>query len=71
MEKWQRDLDRYLTTPPDDEETKCFCAWCKDPLYFDDEYYEIEGDILCEDCAQKWLDNQKNWVSEHMAYGDR
>ena len=71
MEQWQKDLDRWLTTPPEDEmKTKCVCAWCKEELYFDDEYWELDDEILCEDCAQKWLDNHKNWVSESMAYGE-
>ena len=63
--------DKWKTTPPDSATTKCKCAWCGEELYFDDEYWELDDEILCEDCADKWLDNHKNWVSESMAYGDR
>lgn len=70
MERWQEDLDRWLTTPPEPEESKCKCSLCKEELYPDDEYYELEDEIFCEDCAKTWLENHKNWVSESMAYGD-
>lgn len=63
--------DDWLTTPPEDERTtKCKCCKCKEPLYLDDEYYELDEEIYCEDCAYKWLDGHKNWVCEWMAYGD-
>ena len=69
VEGWQKDLDRYLTTPPD-EFTHCHCAWCKEDLFEDDEYWELDDEILCENCAEKWLDEHKNWVSGSMANGD-
>ena len=68
MEDWQKDLDRYLTTPPD-EHTHCHCAWCNEDLFEDDEYWELDDEILCEECAEKWLESHKNWVSESMAKG--
>jgi len=70
MEEWQKSLDRYLTTPPEPKESRCKCYMCEDSLYPDEEYYELDGEIYCELCAEKWLDGQKNWVSEWMAYGE-
>lgn len=55
----------------DDMVSKCVCAVCKEMLYPDDEYYEIDDRIMCENCADEWLSSQKNWVTEDMAYGDR
>ena len=70
MEAWQYSEDRMLANPPEPKKTKCFCSVCKDPLYFDEEYYELDGEIYCELCAEKWLKAQRNWVSEWMAYGE-
>lgn len=67
---WETSYDAWKTTPPDDDDTKCECAWCHEKLYYDDEYWELDDEILCEDCAQKWLDNHKNWVSGSMARGE-
>lgn len=63
--------DLWKTTPPDDEEkTACRCCFCKEPLYFDDEYWELDDEIYCEDCANDWLAEHKHWVSASMARGD-
>lgn len=68
MEKWQHDLDRYLTTPPEPEESQCICCSCKEPLYPDEEYYELDDEIYCEYCAEKWLEGHRNWVTDWMAF---
>ena len=70
MEAWQYLEDRMLANPPEPKETKCLCCKCKEPLYFDEAYYELDGEIYCENCAEKWLQGHKNWVSEWMAYGE-
>ena len=62
--------DRWKLDPPEPKESHCKCAWCGEELFFDDEYWELDDEILCEDCAEKWLDNHKNWVSESMARGE-
>lgn len=38
--------------PYNDEELvlKYTCAWCGEPIYIGDEYYEISGDQVCTDC---------------------
>lgn len=66
MEQWQHDLDRWLTTPPEEPESHFFCDGenCGEPFYPDDYVYEIEGMNLCEDCAKLWLDSQKRLVTE-------
>lgn len=63
--------DIWKTTSPEPKESKCKCYVCKEELLPDDEYFEIEGDIYCEICAERWLEGQKNWVTEDMAYGER
>ena len=66
-----QELDRWLTSSPDeDDTTACKCCSCGEPLYYDDEYWELDDQIYCEDCAQEWLDGHKNWVSARMVRGD-
>ena len=62
--------DIWKTTPPEEGETQCHCAWCKEDLFYDDEYWELDGEILCEDCARDWLNYRRNWVSASMARGE-
>ena len=64
--------DAWKTSPPEDPEpeTKCKCSHCGEPLYYDDEYWELDDEIYCEDCAVDWLSGHKNWVSASMANGD-
>ena len=63
-------LDRYLTTPPEPKATKCKCCKCGEDLYPDYEYFELDDEIYCEDCASEWLSGHRNWVTEDMAYGE-
>lgn len=70
MGDWEDYYDKWKTTPPDDGETACKCSFCGEPLYYDDEYWELDDEIFCEDCAEKWLDEHKHWVSAGMARGD-
>ena len=28
------------------------CEWCGDPIYYGDEYYDLGGDKVCEDCIR-------------------
>lgn len=71
MANWEKSLDRWLTTPPEEDTTECFCAECEEPLYVDDEYFELDGQILCEDCAKDWLDDRRSVVTEAMVHGGR
>ena len=63
--------DLWKTTPPDEPETECKCKYCGEDLFEDDVYYELDGDICCEECAQEWLEGHKNWVTAGMAHGER
>lgn len=63
--------DLWKTTPPEGRSSNCICCQCKKELVPDDEYYELDDEIYCGDCADDWLDGQRNWVTEDMAYGDR
>ena len=64
------DYDDWKTTPPEPEESNCRCCTCRANLYEDDEYYELDDEIYCEECAFKWLDSHKNYVSEAMVKGE-
>lgn len=70
MESWQYAEDRMLANPPERKESKCLCAMCKEPLYPDEEYFELDEEIYCNICAEKWLELQKNWVTSWMAFGE-
>lgn len=32
------------------------CCCCEHEIVDGDEYYSIDGDIYCEDCAREWLE---------------
>ena len=70
MEHWEYECDKWLTTPPDELETKFFCEGegCDNEFYPDDTYYEIEGMRLCEECAKEWLANQARRATERDCY---
>lgn len=63
-------LDRYLTTEPEQRESKCKCVECGVELFPDEDAYELEGDIYCEEHAREWLENQRVSVTYDMAYED-
>lgn len=71
MEQWQAALDRWLTTPDDEEKSKFKCDGDRCTCVFqpDDEVYEIEGMFLCERCADEWLEQQKRKVTVEECYG--
>ena len=71
MENWQYDLDRVLTTPPEDEMpvSKFYCHECGFEFYPDDRVYDIDGRILCEDCADDWLEDHVRKATEEECYG--
>ena len=62
------EYDVWKTTPPEPKESKCKCYLCKNELYPDEFYYNIEGGIYCEECASAWLEEQKVIISEDMCY---
>ncbi len=45
--------DREYLEPPDYEAHAVFsCDYCYRGLYEGDEYYDIEGEVYCEDCLK-------------------
>lgn len=47
---WEHDLDRYLTTPPDEEKPVHECCICGKGIYEGMDYYEVDDEAYCEDC---------------------
>lgn len=51
-----RDAERYY------EETKPksigVCEHCSDPIFEGEDYYDIHGDMIHEDCLREWADEQ-------------
>ena len=45
----------YSMDPPEEEDSVFECEECHSGLYVGDDYYEIDGTIMCEDCAIEWL----------------
>ena len=67
-------MDRYdiwKTTPPERESRLCKCNSCGEDLYPDEEYYDLDDGIYCEECAKEWLNDHCSYVTEDMAYGNR
>lgn len=45
--------DYFYLEPPDNEADAVYrCEYCDVPIYEGEEYFEIDGDILCEDCVR-------------------
>lgn len=41
----------------DDGEKVAFkCDGCREEIYVGDDYYDCDGDFLCEECAQEWME---------------
>ncbi len=41
------------------------CCKCKE--HIQDEYgYRLDGDLYCYDCAQDWLDDQREYIEEEV-----
>lgn len=52
---------RWLATRP-------VCAKCGEPIQ--DEYaYDIDGDLLCRECAEEWLKEQRKDVESMIEEG--
>lgn len=61
MERWQQSLDKYLTTPPEDDYDDVVageCVQCGETFYHMDEVYFDSrlGHHFCDkECFKKWL----------------
>ena len=71
MENWEKTYDSWKTTPPEYDEptSQCKCNNCGEELFEGDEYYELDGEVLCRYCAEEWLDYHKKWVTTSMVEG--
>lgn len=61
-------FDDWLTTPPESEESVFKCDHCKEPFFPNDEYYTIEGENLCYECAFEWLKSMCHTADEDQCY---
>lgn len=70
--QWEKQLDHYLTTPPEEMETHFFCELCKEPIFPGDSVYYIESEdeTYCKDCAEKWLEDQRRTATYDDCYGE-
>lgn len=69
MTAWEKDLDRWLTTPPDEPESNFFCENCGEPFYPDDLVFDCDGYKYCKECAGEWLEEHATKVTEEECYG--
>lgn len=69
MERWQRQYDEWVTrTPEDDEKIFCYCEHCDGEIYEGEEYLEVDGANIHEDCfdehAREALDPRRRVAGE-------
>ena len=71
MEQWQRELDKWLTTPPEELESNFYCDGekCGEPFFPDEYVYEVDGQCFCKECALEWLELHRRRVTEGDCYG--
>lgn len=62
--------DDWKLNPPEPEESHFKCEHCHEEFQPGDKVYNIEGDLICYECAWEWLDNQSRLVKEEECYGD-
>ena len=70
MEDWQYQEDKSLANPPEGEESRFICNWCKEPFEPHDRLYTLDGFNLCIGCAHEWLEEQCRFVSEGECNGE-
>lgn len=69
MERWQYELDKWLTTPPEDEEdcedeeeiVECDCG---EIVRKGENYYKFGDEIYCECCLKDYISEHKYTVGE-------
>lgn len=55
------DQDAWLNRRP-------VCCKCKDHIQ-DEDGYEIDGELYCDDCAHDWLDDHKVSIDNRIIWG--
>ena len=61
-------LDRYLTTPPEEPDSKLKCTECKVDIYPGEIVYRLDDEVYCRDCATEWLEKHSETVTDDMCY---
>jgi hypothetical protein len=52
-----RDYDSWKTrTPDDDLKVFCSCEWCGGEIYVGEEYIEVQGDNIHDDCFSEYAE---------------
>ena len=55
MERWEREYDNWkLKSPWDDEKVFCNCEHCEEEIYEGEEYFEVDGAKIHEDCFNEY-----------------
>lgn len=58
MERWEMQYDRWkLDTPDNHLKIFCHCKHCGGEIYVGDEYLEVEGNNIHEDCFDEYARN--------------
>lgn len=42
--------------------TICLCEQCSGPIYEDDDFYDFDGEIVCQYCIDSYIDD---YLREH------
>lgn len=60
------DLDRFAYGQADPQEAEIFCECdeCNGEIYKDEEYYDINGWIVCQHCLHAWAKQHKKVAGE-------
>ena len=57
---WDKVLENLRTsTDPQEQPVIMHCDKCLKEIYKGEEYYDDDVDFLCEDCFDKWQEEQK------------
>lgn len=51
--------------PDDTPKVLCACDECGDEIYVGTEYFDFDGDIVCEDCASEYVRNRYRRLAEN------
>jgi hypothetical protein len=62
--------DAWKTSPPDNWDTKCKCSQCGVELFEDENYWDLDDEVYCEECAKDWLSDHCLTVTHEMARGE-
>lgn len=66
---WEEHYDKWKTTLPEPKESRFKCDRCGMEFYPEESYYDIDGDKLCNRCANNWFNEQIRYATEEECYG--